>query len=263
MYRRTMVGSRWASFWSGMRGDRMTAPSRHSLPTGHALFARYAFPPTSSATAGPPTPTCYCAATMPGEVASHAKEFDGAWPYLRAIAEAAGIDDALDADVVASYWVGGPLLDRVEAGPLLGQLRSAFTGQVTGLLADLDHPTGVLAHHSFHVFVVYPWVRFLDRDRDNSLAGTAGLPDPLGHSRLRRGRTRGDAVAAADIPGRVARPWRTDGRAGAVEQGRRVADRRACTRRHGVRPLGLGLLAPSPKPRPTHWPMRRTPPWTL
>ena len=147
----------------------MTAPSRHSLPTGHALFARYAFPPNELGYCGPADADVLLRGDDAGEVASHAKEFDGAWPYLRAIAEAAGIDDALDADVVASYWVGGPLLDRVEAGPLLGLLRRAFTGQVTGLLADLDHPTGVLAHHSFHVFVVYPWVRFLDRDATTAL----------------------------------------------------------------------------------------------
>lgn len=35
---------------------------------------------------------------------------------------------------------------------------------MTGLLADLDGPEGILAHHSFHVFVVYPWIRFLARD---------------------------------------------------------------------------------------------------
>ncbi len=27
----------------------------------------------------------------------------------------------------------------------------------------------MLAHHSFHVFVVYPWVRFLDRDTATAL----------------------------------------------------------------------------------------------
>jgi hypothetical protein len=27
----------------------------------------------------------------------------------------------------------------------------------------------VLAHHSFHVFVVYPWVRFLDREANTAL----------------------------------------------------------------------------------------------
>ncbi len=105
----------------------------------------------------------------PTEVAAHAKEFDGAWPYLRAIAEAAGTSDALDADVVRSYWVGGPQLDRVDPATLLEQLRTAFKGQATGLLFDLGRPHGSLAHHSFHVFVVYPWVRFLDRDATTAL----------------------------------------------------------------------------------------------
>ena len=40
----------------------------------------------------------------------------------------------LDDDVVRNYWVGGPLLDKVDPDELLTRLRSAFTGQVTGLL---------------------------------------------------------------------------------------------------------------------------------
>ncbi len=141
----------------------MTAPPRHGLPTGHALFARYAFPPNELGYCGPADADLLLRGNNPAEVAAYAKEFDGAWPYLRAIAEAADIEDALSADVVASYWVGGPLLNRVESSSLLNRLRSAFAGQVTGLLADLDRSTGVQANHSFHVFVVYPWVRFLDR----------------------------------------------------------------------------------------------------
>jgi Family of unknown function (DUF6390) len=147
----------------------MTAPSRQGLPTGHALFARYAFPPNELGYCGPADADVLLRGDNPAEVAAHAKAFDGAWPYLRAIAEAAEIDDALDVDVVASYWVGGVMLNRVEPGLLLDRLRNAFTGQVTGLLADLDEPTGVLAHHSFHVFVVYPWVRFLERDPATAL----------------------------------------------------------------------------------------------
>ncbi|HET6731533.1 DUF6390 family protein [Mycobacterium sp.] len=146
----------------------MTAPSRQGLPTGHALFARYAFPPNELGYCGPADADVLLRGDNAREVAAHAIQFDGAWPYLQAIAEAAGID-ALDGDVVASYWVGGPLLNRVEPGPLLDRLRSAFVGQATGLLADLTNPVGVLAHHSFHVFVVYPWVRFLDRDPATAL----------------------------------------------------------------------------------------------
>jgi Family of unknown function (DUF6390) len=124
--------------------------------TGRELFASYAFPPNELGYCGP-------ADTTQAELASHAKEFDGAWPYLQAIADAAGIADPLDDGVVRNYWVGGPLLGKVDPDELLGRLRSAFIGQVTGMLDDIT-AGNALAHHSFHVFVVYPWVRFLDRE---------------------------------------------------------------------------------------------------
>lgn len=147
----------------------MTAVPDQRLPAGYASFARYAFPPNELGYCGPADADVLLRADDPAEVAAHAKAFDGAWPYLRAIADAAGTVDALDAEVVSSYWVGGPLLDRVDPAALLERLRRAFEGQSSGLLCDLDRADGVLAHHSFHVFVVYPWVRFLDRHPATSL----------------------------------------------------------------------------------------------
>jgi hypothetical protein len=147
----------------------VTALHEQKLPAGYASFARYAFPPNELGYCGPADADVLLRGDNPTEVAAHAKEFDGAWPYLRAIAEAAGTSDALEADIVRSYWVGGPHLDKVDPASLLEKLRGAFHGQVTGLLSDLTEPRGVLAHHSFHVFVVYPWVRFLDRDAATSL----------------------------------------------------------------------------------------------
>ncbi|MDT5209853.1 MAG: hypothetical protein QOF67_2268 [Mycobacterium sp.] len=133
------------------------------MTRGHELFARYAYPPNELG---------YCGPTDGGGtsgLASHAREFDGAWPYLTAIADAVGAPDALDEDVVNSYWVGGPALDKVDPVQLLARLRSAFKGQVTGLLDEVPATAGLLAHHSFHVFVVYPWVRFLRRDAATAL----------------------------------------------------------------------------------------------
>jgi Family of unknown function (DUF6390) len=133
------------------------------MSAGHALFARYAYPPNELG---------YCGPTDGGGasgLASHAKEFDGAWPYLAAIADAVGASDPLDEDVVRSYWVGGPSLAEVDPTGLLNRLRTAFKGQVGGLLEAVHATSGVLAHHSFHVFVVYPWVRFLDRDPATAL----------------------------------------------------------------------------------------------
>ena len=125
--------------------------------SGHETFACYAFPPNELGYCGP-------ADVAQPELATHAREFDGAWPYLQTIADAAGVSDPLDEDVVRAYWVGGPLLEKVDPAELLSRLGSAFTGQVTGLLGELPRQANALAHHSFHVFVVYPWVRFLDRD---------------------------------------------------------------------------------------------------
>jgi Family of unknown function (DUF6390) len=134
------------------------------LPAGYRLFARYAFPPNELGYCGPADAGVLLRGDNPADVAAHARAFDGAWPYLRAIADAAEIGDPLDEEVVRSYWVGGPLLERVDPAALLSRLRTDFKGQLTGLLADLASPSGVLAHHSFHVFAVYPWIRFLDRD---------------------------------------------------------------------------------------------------
>ncbi|OBK71338.1 DUF6390 family protein [Mycobacterium sp. 1274761.0] len=142
----------------------MTALHEHKLPAGYTMFARYAFPPNELGYCGPADSEVLLRGDNPSEVADNAKEFDGAWPYLHTIAEAAGIPDPLDVEVVRSYWIGGPLLDRVDATALVQTLRRAFTGQATGLLGHLARPQGALAHHSFHVFVVYPWVRFLDRE---------------------------------------------------------------------------------------------------
>src|SRR5690349_16310202 len=113
-----------------------------------SLFARYAFPPNQLGYCGPE-------ATSVDELGSHAREFDGAWPYLQALAEAAGVDDPLDDEVVKSYWIGGRLLDKVDPRELLDRLHAAFAGQTTGMLGALDDGAQVLAHHSFHVFVVY------------------------------------------------------------------------------------------------------------
>ncbi|OKH75040.1 hypothetical protein EB74_32985 [Mycobacterium sp. SWH-M5] len=134
------------------------------LPAGYRLFTRYAFPPNELGYCGP----AGFGDRDPLDLAGHAPEFDGAWPYLRAIARAVG-SQPLAGDVVGTYWLGGSLLERVDPAVLLSDLRTAFTGQVSGLLDDVPVSKAVLAHHSFHVLVVYPWIRFLDRSPDTAL----------------------------------------------------------------------------------------------
>lgn len=141
----------------------MASPTERQLSAGYQQFARYAFPPNELGYCGPADTDALLSGGSVAELASRAKEFDGAWPYLGAIADAADVTDPLDAEVVRNYWVGGPLLAAVDPDALLTRLRTSFIGQVTGILDDL-RPGEALAHHSFHVFVVYPWIRFLDRD---------------------------------------------------------------------------------------------------
>jgi hypothetical protein len=131
---------------------------------GRELFASYAFPPNELGYCGPPDSSVLLNGTGPAGIDRHAKGFDGAWPYLEEIAAATGRDDPLDPEVVRSYWVGGPLLARVDGHRMVDRLRAALPGQPFGLLDDIDDYAEVLAHHSFHVFVVYPWVRFLQSE---------------------------------------------------------------------------------------------------
>lgn len=146
----------------------MSVVGLHTLPAGSALFARYAYPPNELGYCGPGDSGVLLRGDDAAQVASHASEFDGAWPYLSTIARATG-SDPLDADVVRGYWVGGAPLRCVDPTVLLTTLRTAFSGQVTGLLDDVESSPAVLAHHSFHVFAVYPWVRFLDREPTTAL----------------------------------------------------------------------------------------------
>jgi hypothetical protein len=129
--------------------------------SGWQLFASYAYPPNELGYCGPPDSSVLLARPGAAEIASHARGFDGAWPYLEEIATAAGVADPLDAEVVRNYWLGGDLLARVNGDRLVTRLRGALAGQPTGLLDLPELGRHACADHSFHVFAVYPWIRFL------------------------------------------------------------------------------------------------------
>jgi Family of unknown function (DUF6390) len=137
-----------------------------SLP-GSVLFARYAYPPNELGYCGPEDAAGLLAAGAAGEasadIAARARQFDGAWVYLQLLAEAAGIDDPLDARVVEAYWIGGDLLDRLPTERLHDRLTERFAGQSGGFWNRLGDEARQLAraHHSFHVFAVYPWAGLL------------------------------------------------------------------------------------------------------
>jgi hypothetical protein len=147
------------------RGGR--APS----PSGPLLFARYAYPPNERGFCGPDDHQAlfeYGSARVsdPGLV-QLARSFTGPWPYLTLIAGEAGITDPFDLRVVEAYWIGNELLDRVPMTRFGNAMTDRFrkiAGPAWGHLAEAI-PAGAVAHHSFHVFGVYPWVGLLGSER--------------------------------------------------------------------------------------------------
>ena len=131
------------------------------------MFARYAYPPNELGYCGPDDASVLLrrdSADAEQDIARHARQFEGAWPYLEIIAAAAGIADPLDERVVEAYWIGNDLLDNVDPESLVAQLQERFVGQ-TGASWVPGQP-----HHSFHVFAVYPWVGLLRGGTGNDVA---------------------------------------------------------------------------------------------
>lgn len=156
----------------------MTAlPVDDAVARGALRFARYAYPPNALGYCGPDdAPDLFAFAT--GEhrdrdhaLAALAREFEGAWPYLELIARANG-RDPLDDAVVQAYWLGNPLLYRVDPRDLAHSLDARFGARAgrdaTALVRDaLVAP---LPQHGLHVFAVYPWTGLLrSAARDDAL----------------------------------------------------------------------------------------------
>jgi hypothetical protein len=137
------------------------------MTAGPLLFARYAYPPNALGLCGADdtrTLLEYGAAHASDEgLAELARTFEGAWPYLTLIAGANGIADPLDPRVVAAYWVGNDLLDRVTVRDLSRHVEDRFRGRIgRSWERVLDAVgAGAVPHHTFHVLAVYPWVGLL------------------------------------------------------------------------------------------------------
>lgn len=170
------------TFVASPMGD-LVAPQAEPQPdrprprsrSGLLLFARYAYPPNERGYCGPPDHRALIEQATAGQVdpglEELARAFSGPWPYLKVMAASAGIEDPFDLRVVEAYWVGNQLLDRVDMNrfgtALLERFRSE-AGPRWRYLAEWI-PAGAVAHHSFHVFGVYPWVGLLDSGRGEPL----------------------------------------------------------------------------------------------
>lgn len=134
---------------------------------GLRLFARYAYPPNELGYCGPGDHGALLDYSASGAVDEGLRElargFEGPWPYLTLIAGAAGLDDPFDERVVEAYWVGNRLLDRVPTEAFGRTVERYFKPLVGSRYPQLAEavPAGALAHHSFHVLGVYPWIDLL------------------------------------------------------------------------------------------------------
>jgi uncharacterized protein DUF6390 len=157
---------------------------------GALLFARYAYPPNELGYCGP-VGSCSLVASAPEEIARRARGFEGAWAYLEFLASVAGLDDPLDPAVVSAYWVGGPLLAHASPEDLLTHLRPRFAGQLGGTWQEAG--SRALAHHSFHVFEVYPWAGLLRK------TGNPAALSVLDRCRIRVGTVREVSESTATV----------------------------------------------------------------
>ncbi|GGN82948.1 DUF6390 family protein [Nocardia rhizosphaerihabitans] len=131
------------------------------------MFARYAYAPNQLGYCGPADARALHNGSS-ADIRALARQFSGAWPYLRAMSRLTGITDPLDRRLVESYWLGGGIGADLDADAFTTELL-AIIGPMAGhywsyLNADLAEEAA--ANHGFHVFGVYPWTRLLGRGAD-------------------------------------------------------------------------------------------------
>jgi hypothetical protein len=129
---------------------------------GLLRFGRYAFPPNRLGYCGSEDHAALLERVSEGATGRGllelARRFEGAYPYLCLIAQANGIGDPFDEQVVDAYWVGNRLLASVKPAPFYQTLEARFAKQLKRAeIAWLGRKLELAArpHHSFHVFDIY------------------------------------------------------------------------------------------------------------
>ena len=143
------------------------APQQTVAVPGPVLFARYAYPPNRLGLCGPAdAPALHdgAIAGADGELRKLARGFEGAYPYLRLIADENGLPDPLDPRVVDAYWLGSELTARVRPRALHRDVGRRFRDRMTasewrwleGAVAGGSRPI-----HAFHVLEIFPRAGFM------------------------------------------------------------------------------------------------------
>jgi hypothetical protein len=143
--------------------------------SGLQLFARYAYPPNERGYCGPGDHLALLEyrteGIIDGGLAELAKSFTGPWPYLKVMADRTGAGGPFSEKVVEAYWVGNELLDKVGTVDFGNAMEARFKPKVGMRWPGMAEAfPGGIPHHSFHVFVTYPWVGLLTQsDRGEPL----------------------------------------------------------------------------------------------
>lgn len=145
---------------------------------GPIRFARYAYPPNRLGLCGPadaPALIDGAAAGASRELRELALGFEGAYPYLRLIAEENGIADPLHPAVVEAYWIGNGLTAAVRSRALHRNLDGRFSSRMA--LTDwrwLERALegGSRPNHAFHVLEILPRAGLLRGDTADPIVAT-------------------------------------------------------------------------------------------
>lgn len=130
--------------------------------SGLLLFGRYAYPPNRLGYCGSDDHAALLDYLSAGRVdeglTELSRKFEGAYPYLRLIAEANGVRDPFDPRVVEAYWIGNGWLESVAASGFYRSLQERFRARMNArefswLTTSLE--MGAKPHHNFHVFDIY------------------------------------------------------------------------------------------------------------
>ncbi|WP_102142499.1 DUF6390 family protein [Mycobacterium hubeiense] len=135
---------------------------------GAEMFARYAYAPNRLGYCGPEDSSALLDGSR-DQIERAARQFTGAWPYLKVLSRMTGIPDPLDHRLVESYWLGGGIGARLDSRAFTAELLAVIGPQAGHYWSHLtpDLADEAAPNHCFHVFGVYPWTRLLGKGMDD------------------------------------------------------------------------------------------------
>ena len=129
---------------------------------GQILFAKYAFAPNKLHFCGPNSSRTIFEYTISNqqnpELTGLLTQFEGAFPYLKLIAQSNHISNPFDSRVVEAYWLGNSLLETVSLKKFYSHIYERFYKKVNlkkWLWFQKKFGLKPLSNHSFHVFEIY------------------------------------------------------------------------------------------------------------